>query len=93
MVECKTVIAFANTSGGTIYIGVDDKRGVVGLDNADLTIAELSNAACDSIKPDVTLFVEYHKEIIDGKTIIKAEVQKGTSSPYYLATKGQPNLC
>ena len=84
----KTVVAFANTNGGTIYIGIDDNGGVVGVENADSTMLKLSNAVRDSIKPDVTLFIEYYQEIIEGKTIVKAEVQKGTSSPYYLAAKG-----
>ena len=84
----KTVVAFANTNGGTIYIGIDDNGSRVGVEDADSTMLRLSNAVRDSIKPDVTLFVEYHQEIIEGKTIVKAEVQKGTSCPYYLATKG-----
>jgi len=31
----KEIIAFANTNGGTIYIGVQDNGKIVGLDNAD----------------------------------------------------------
>jgi ATP-dependent DNA helicase RecG len=84
----KTVVAFANTNGGTIYIGVDDKGNVVGVEDADSAMLQLSNAVRDSIKPDVTLFVEYHQEIIEDKTIVRAEVQKGSSCPYYLAAKG-----
>lgn len=42
----------------------------------------------DSIKPDVTLFVKYQQEILDGKTIVRAQVQKGTACPYYVAAKG-----
>lgn len=29
----KTVIAFANTNGGIIYIGIDDNGDIVGIDN------------------------------------------------------------
>ena len=32
---CKEVIAFANTKGGTIYIGVRDDGEVLGIENAD----------------------------------------------------------
>ena len=32
---CKEVIAFANTKGGTLYIGVEDNGTVVGVDSAD----------------------------------------------------------
>ena len=34
----KEVIAFANTNGGEIYVGVDDDGVVVGVDNADKVI-------------------------------------------------------
>ena len=31
---CKEIIAFANTNGGTIYIGYDDNSNLIGVDNA-----------------------------------------------------------
>jgi ATP-dependent DNA helicase RecG len=49
---------------------------------------QVSNSVRDSIKPDVTLFVGYRQDNIDGKTVIKVAVQRGTSCPYYLAGKG-----
>jgi ATP-dependent DNA helicase RecG len=49
---------------------------------------QVSNSVRDSIKPDVTLFVGYRQDNIDGKTVIKVAVQKGTACPYYLAGKG-----
>ncbi len=52
----KTVVAFANTSGGRIYIGIDDIGEVVGIDNPDNELLKLTNAVRDSIKPDVTPF-------------------------------------
>ena len=84
----KSVIAFANTNGGVIYIGVNDAGKVVGVSDADKTSLKISNSIRDSIKPDVTLFVDYQQDSIDGKIIIKVMVQKGTSCPYYLADKG-----
>ena len=33
----KEVIAFANTNGGVIYIGIDDKGKLIGIDNVDET--------------------------------------------------------
>ena len=32
---CKEIIAFANSKGGTLYIGVEDNGNVVGVENAD----------------------------------------------------------
>jgi ATP-dependent DNA helicase RecG len=84
----KAVIAFANTKGGTIFVGMADDGNVIGIEDIDSCILKLSNSIRDSIKPDVTLFIEYKQEIIDSKSIIKVIVQKGTSSPYYLSSKG-----
>ena len=84
----KTVIAFANTSGGKIYIGIDDDGKVLGVQRLDTDILKLSNSIRDSIKPDITLFTSILVEKIDGKDVIVVDVQKGVSSPYYLTDKG-----
>lgn len=84
----KTVIAFANTVGGIIYIGIDDNGHVVGVTDGDDTMLRISGSVRNSIKPDVTLFVDYHLEKMDGKTVVVVDVQKGASSPYYLSSKG-----
>lgn len=85
----KEIIAFANTFGGTIYVGVEDNGHVCGVTNVDDVMQQVMNAARDGIKPDVTLFT--HVRDIDtdeGKTIVAIEVQCGTHRPYYLASKG-----
>lgn len=84
----KTVIAFANSEGGTIYIGVDDDGTVVGIKDIGDEMLRLSNMVRDAIKPDVTMFVSYGQEKDKGKDIIKVTVQKGTECPYYLQSKG-----
>jgi ATP-dependent DNA helicase RecG len=40
----KEIVAFANTNGGTIYIGVHDSGEIVGLDNADFVMQQVSNS-------------------------------------------------
>ena len=84
----KSIVAFANTNGGTLYIGVSNDGNVYGLEDIDETMLQVSNTIRDSIKPDATLFVDYQQESINGKSVIKIIVQKGTSCPYYLASKG-----
>ena len=37
----KEVIAFANTNGGEIYVGVDDNGVVVGVDNVDKVMEKI----------------------------------------------------
>ncbi len=84
----KTVIAFANSVGGTIYIGILDNGEICGVKDLDGDMLRLSNMVRDSIKPDVTMFVSYGIEEINDKNVIEVTVQKGTESPYYLTGKG-----
>lgn len=85
---CKEIIAFANTKGGTVYIGIADDGQILGVENADKVILQLSHMIRDSIKPDVTMFVHYESHEIDRKQIIAVTIQKGTDRPYYLSSKG-----
>ncbi len=85
---CKEVIAFANTKGGTLYIGIADDGTITGIEKPDSVILQLSNMVRDSIKPDITMFVHYETKIIESKQVIKVSIQRGTDRPYYLAGKG-----
>lgn len=84
----KTIIAFANTRGGELLIGVGDDGTVLGVTNVDETMLKVTNAARDSIKPDITMFLLCEKRELNGKDIVAVSVQKGTACPYYLASKG-----
>jgi len=84
----KTVIAFANTEGGDILIGVDDDGAAVGVDDVDGTVLRVTNAIRDSIRPDVTMFVLCEATELEGKTVVAVKVQRGAARPYYLAGKG-----
>jgi ATP-dependent DNA helicase RecG len=84
----KEVIAFANSGGGILYVGISDSGEVIGLENADSDVININNMLRDSIKPDITLFAQSKIECIEGKEIVVIEVQSGTERPYYLAGKG-----
>lgn len=88
----KDMIAFANTNGGTIYVGVSDHGEVTGISSPDAMIQRITNMARDSIKPDVTMFVHYETLEEDGVQIVKISVNRGTGRPYYWGEKGmQPS--
>ena len=84
----KEVIAFINSEGGNLYVGVADDGHVIGLDDPQSDMLRLTNMIRDTIKPDATMFVEYQIEKIDTKDIVRVQVQKGTHAPYYLVGKG-----
>jgi len=81
----KEVIAFANTEGGVIYLGIDDKGNLIGIDNVDETYTRLTNGIRDAIAPDVTMFVRY---VLQDNKVIQIEVGEGSYKPYYLKAKG-----
>lgn len=84
----KEIVAFANTNGGIIYIGVQDSGEIVGLDNPDFVIQQISNSLRDSIRPDVSIFTNIELLHKEGKFLIKLTVGQGTKKPYYLSDKG-----
>ena len=77
----KEVVAFANSNGGTIYIGVADNGNVVGLENVDSVMIQAANSLKDGIKPDVMPFVRITDVVIENKRIVKIDVVPGTNKP------------
>ena len=84
----KEVIAFANTNGGEIFIGIDDDGKVVGLNDIENVELQCVNHISNTIKPDISMFVKYECVITDSKEVLKIKVNKGSMSPYYIASKG-----
>ena len=85
----REVIAFANSDGGVIYIGIDDQGNLTGIDNVDETYTRITNGIRDAIAPDVTMFVRY---ILQDNKVIQIEVGEGSYKPYYLKSKDmKPN--
>lgn len=84
----KEIIAFANSGGGKIYVGVEDDGGIIGINHSDETMLQISNMVRDAIKPDITMFIHYRCMEVEGKEIIELDIQRGTNRPYYIAKKG-----
>lgn len=84
----KELIAFANTEGGELFVGISDDRTVVGVDNPDDVMTRISNVAHDSILPDIMPFLQIRTVEKEGKAVVKTTVSVGTERPYYLKTKG-----
>ncbi len=82
------IIAFLNTEGGKVYVGLNDDGSVYGVSDVDETMLRLSNMMRGTIRPDPSMFVKLMPLVMDGKNVIKIQVQRGVSLPYYLAGKG-----
>ncbi len=77
------MIAFANSKGGKILIGINDKNWeVVGLSDEDLRRLSnlLVNAASEQIKP--SLFLEIETYLLDQKKVMVLTVPEGIDKPY-----------
>lgn len=84
----KEVLAFINTTGGSIYIGVSDDGKVVGMTNPDEAMLQVGNMLRDGVHPDAMMFVQIHAEMIEDKTVLHIKVSEGSNKPYYLKKYG-----
>jgi predicted HTH transcriptional regulator len=83
----KTLVAFANSAGGKIIIGVADKtREPVGIDNPLDEEERLCNLIADSITPRLVPNVEM--VTVECKTLLVIEVFPSNSRPHFLRSEG-----
>ena len=86
----KSVIAFANSSGGRLIIGIDDKtRRIVGVDEKSVfrIMDQIANAVSDSIVPQIVPDITF--QTIENKCIVIVEIYPGPNRPYYLKNQGK----
>ena len=79
----KTIVAFANTQGGKLIVGVDDKtHEIVGVENEILfqLMAGIANAVSDSCMPQIIPDIE--PQTIDGKTVMLEAVKRQLKLTY-----------
>ena len=84
----KTLIAFANTSGGKLVIGVSDDRQLMGIQE---DIFELQDQITSMIHelcvPNILPYI--YIENIQGIELLVIEVSRGSLLPYYLKPQGK----
>jgi len=84
----KEIVAFANTYGGKIYIGINDSGKVIGVINAEKDIEALTGMINEGIKPSLIEYTQIKIEQYESKEIIIVDIQSAPNKPYYLADKG-----
>ena len=88
----KSIIAFANTSGGKLIIGIDDTtREIIGVNKeAVFQIMDgIANAISDCCEPQIVPDITF--QTLDGKCIVIVEIYPGANRPYYLKQTGKEN--
>ena len=76
------VCAFANTNGGTLYVGLnaDPKKEVTGLNEPDRAKAELDKEISNRISPPLQCTLDVHTT--DSKKVVRILVPRGEDPPY-----------
>jgi ATP-dependent DNA helicase RecG len=84
----KTIIAFANTNGGRILVGIGSDGKVLGILDCKDTLLKIRHSCRGSIKPNISMHIKVAPDKIDDKDIICIDVSKGSRGPFYLANMG-----
>ena len=84
----RALVAFLNTQGGSIYIGVEDNGKAVGVDKLDETLKDVADIITTQILPNPQEYVELGTKFIDGKHIVEIKVNRGKAL-YYIKKYGR----
>ena len=76
------VCAFANSNGGTLYIGIPDeaKKEPVGVTKAKASVTQLQRELSKRISPALDVHVDTMET--RGKTVIRVNIPRGDDPPY-----------
>jgi len=94
----KTLVAFANSEGGTIVIGVSDKKKIVGIDPEEeiFMIEKAANQYCDpspQLEFEVFENVEFDDKNMEvEKAILLVQVKKSDQKHFFKSQSGKKVL-
>jgi ATP-dependent DNA helicase RecG len=75
------LVAFANTDGGQLILGVSDERQIKGVGNPDKLMQRLDQIAYHNCEPPLTI-VQETVTAEDGAMVVVVNVPKGDQRPY-----------
>lgn len=81
----ESVVAFANSSGGVILVGIDDNANIVGIEeeNAPDRVTKVLRSHCDPpMQPEMSI------SILDNRKVLVIQVKEGSNKPYIFRDKG-----
>lgn len=78
----REIVAFANTKGGQLFVGIDDNKTIFGLKNADEEVFALKNVIKKFIKFDINYSISTIK-INEKKAVLLVDIQENSQKPNY----------
>ena len=94
MAWLKTIVAFLNSNGGTLIVGVDDRGNVIGyekdgFENEDKYLLHVNNRIQQHIGPEHARSIRYVLEPIDHTKVLIVECQPSNRPVLLLQGKGE----
>lgn len=91
----KEIIAFLNSNGGNLYVGINDEAEIIGINNdIDKIQLEIKDRIKNNISPTTLGLFDINIENYNDKKILHISIAKGIEKPYYLKKKGMtPDGC
>ena len=76
----KEMIAFANTRGGVLLLGVDDNKEIVGVDSEKSEAELIKDAGLNYCEPPLDFNIEYFD--LNGKEVVVVEIPVSDKKPH-----------
>jgi predicted HTH transcriptional regulator len=77
----KTIVSFANTSGGKLLIGIADTGAITGVKSELHELKKLETATASLIEPKVT--IQLKSVLLDGLKVIQVDIEESPDKPHY----------
>lgn len=92
----KAMAGFMNTQGGTILVGVNDQKEVLGIgqdrfENSDKVLLHITQLVKDRISPLHLEFLKFEIEPIGDKNVLRIDCEPGTI-PAYVKERGDESF-
>ena len=82
----RTIVAFANSAGGRLVIGVDDDGGVAGVADPLAEAERVASLIDDRISPQLVPAIDL--VTLDGRTVLVVDVPLSTRRPHCMTRQG-----
>ena len=82
----RTIVAFANSAGGRLVIGVDDDGAVAGVADPLAEAERVASLINDRISPQLVPAIDL--VTLDGRTVLVVDVPLSTRRPHYMTRQG-----